>query len=48
MTCRCEDRPCCGCHLEEPDGNVDMDADAYMELYERDPELFEYLMEMDR
>lgn len=25
FTCNCEDRPCCGCHLENPDPNEQFD-----------------------
>ena len=37
--CRCEDRPCCGCHLEEGDGYIDpqdLDDMADMEPPYRD------------
>ena len=49
--CECEDRPCCGCHLEDgsrSDNRVEMSVEAWGDLYHEDPELYDLLMETDR
>ena len=33
--CQCEDRPCCGCTLEESTSPIDMNQDDYSDMYER-------------
>ena len=45
--CNCEDAPCCGCDLERDTGPLDMSEGGWDRLAERDPDLFEALMDLD-